>query len=139
MDFLFSRILKKERKANTKQTSFLMLNEKKVNSSTTIDSSSIKLCKKGKTLGASVNLKPWILQNWEHHLVTNDHETSSGHTQSLNKKKPINNDLADVPCKRWWYLTSHPHSNLSIVTLNYNSSKQQCLLKHNDFISKLAK
>jgi hypothetical protein len=40
-----------------------MLNEKKVNSSTAIDSSSIKLCKKGKTLGAFVNLKPWILQN----------------------------------------------------------------------------
>jgi hypothetical protein len=50
--FFSSNIFKKENKdSNTTHISFLMLNAKEVNSSTTIDSFFINFCKKGKTLG----------------------------------------------------------------------------------------
>ncbi len=56
--FFFSNFLNKERKnSNTTQISFLMLDAKEINTSTIIDSSSIKFCKKGRTLGASLSFK----------------------------------------------------------------------------------
>jgi hypothetical protein len=53
MGFLFFNLFKKKWKdSNTIQASFLMLDAKEVNSTTTIDSSSIKFCREGITLGA---------------------------------------------------------------------------------------
>jgi hypothetical protein len=54
----FSKFLKKERKdSSTTQTSFLMLEAKEVDSSTIIDSPSIKFYKDGKILRTSLSFK----------------------------------------------------------------------------------
>jgi hypothetical protein len=58
---------------------------------------------------------------------------------SHNRAKIVNNDLTNVPCKRWWSLANHPHNNLLIIAKNYNMPKQECLLECNNFASKLAK
>jgi hypothetical protein len=51
-------VFKKKRKdSNTTQTSFLILNAKEINSTTTIDSSSIKFCRHGITSGAFLTFK----------------------------------------------------------------------------------
>jgi len=56
--FFSSIFFKKERKdSNTTQTSFLMLDAKKVNSSTIIDSSSIKFYRNDKILSAFLSFK----------------------------------------------------------------------------------
>jgi hypothetical protein len=58
MEFFFSNFLKKERKDfNTTQTSFLMLDAKEVNSSTIIDSFSVKFYRNGKNLSAFLSFK----------------------------------------------------------------------------------
>jgi hypothetical protein len=53
-----SNFLKKERKdSSTTETSFLMLEAKEINSSTIIDSSSVRFCKDGKILRTSLSFK----------------------------------------------------------------------------------
>ncbi len=39
-------------------------------------------------------------------------------TCNHDRKKAINNNLANVSCKRWWYFASHPHNNLLTITHN---------------------
>ncbi len=54
-----------------------------------------------------------------------------------NKRNTVNNDLTNVPCKRWWYSHSHLHGRLLVISKNYSMLKQQCLLKHNNFLENL--